>query len=98
MSLGSLAQLLYTERETGVLTILDDQKHPAGTMIFIKGDLVDAKTPTLRGTEAVYAIVRLKTGSFSFKRGPGIGSQRTIQESTMPLILDAYRRNDEQGP
>jgi len=97
MPLGSLAQLLNTERETGVLAISDEQKRPVGTMTFIKGDLIDAKTPALRGTEAVYDLVRRKTGSFSFKRGPGIGSQRTVQESTMPLILDAYRRADEQG-
>jgi hypothetical protein len=97
MSIGALVQFLNSEKETGALTLLNDRRTPLGTMIFIKGEVVDAVSPGQRGVEAVFDIVAHSEGFFSFTRKKVLDPQKTVDQQTIPLLMEAYRRIDEKG-
>ena len=67
-------------------------------MVFVKGEIFDAKTPTRRGVPAVYDIMRCKEGFFTFARGDHSNAERTILEGTITMLLEAHRIMDEEGP
>jgi hypothetical protein len=96
-SLGDVAQFLNAGKETGVLGIKDEAGQEEGTMVFEKGELIDAQSPGHRGVEAVYDLLRHKEGFFSFVRhAEDSGWDRTINQGTISLLLDVYRVIDEE--
>jgi len=98
MSIGSVSQFLNSDKESGILTVKDAMQMEIGTMVFVKGEIFDAKTPTRRGVPAVYDIMRCKEGFFTFARGDHSNAERTILEGTITMLLEAHRIMDEEGP
>ncbi|NCC51868.1 MAG: DUF4388 domain-containing protein [Spartobacteria bacterium] len=97
-SLGDVAQFLNAGKETGMLSIKDEQGEPLGRMVFDKGELVDAESQGHRGVEAVYDLLRHKDGFFSFVRqAEDSAEERTITQGTISLLLDVYRVIDEEN-
>jgi len=95
MSLGSVTQFLNSDKETGVLTIRNNENSDVGTIIIVKGDILDARASDKRGVDAVYTILGTKDGFFSFARGEQPNVERTVKQSTISLLLDAHRLMDE---
>lgn len=95
MSLGSLAQLLNTEKECGILTVTDEHKKVLGVFVFQKGEIVDARSAEHRGLDAVRHLLSSHEGHFTFRRRDQSSIPRTITESTMSILLEAYRQIDE---
>lgn len=65
-----------------------------GELHFVSGNVFNALFGGMRGAEAVYAMLRLREGSFSFD--PSFEApQRMIAESPEALLLEGMRRMDE---
>ena len=96
MSLGSVTQFLNSDKETGTLVIKDKGNSELGTLIFIKGEIVDARSPKKRGLDALYEVLRHKEGFFSFLREEPKNVEKTITQGTISLLLDAHRIMDEE--
>jgi hypothetical protein len=96
MSLGSVTQFLNSDKETGILHVKDKSNAELGTLVFIKGEIVDAKSPKKRGIDALYEILRNKEGFFSFLREEPKEVEKTITTGTISLLLDAHRIMDEE--
>lgn len=92
MGLPELVQVLFHGRKTGNLRIRAQQG--AGEIHFADGQIVNALFGNVRGTDAVYAMIKLQDGEFgldpAFKPGA-----RVINESPEALLLEGMRRLDE---
>ena len=97
MSLGSVTQFLNSDKETGILTVSENDHKRLGTMVFVEGEIVDAATSNKRGVPAVYDLLKCREGLFSFVRQAQSGVSRTVEQGTISLLLDAHRELDEQG-
>ena len=95
MSLGAVTQFLNSDKETGVLTISEDDHKRMGTMVFMGGEIIDAQTSKKRGAPAVYELLKCKKGLFAFVRQPKVDAKRTVDQGTIALLLDAHRELDE---
>ena len=98
MSIGSVSQFLNSDKESGILSVKDTNQMEVGTVLFVKGEIYDAKSATHRGVPAVYDIMRAKEGFFTFTRGDHSSDERTILEGTITMLLEAHRIMDEEGP
>ena len=96
MSLGSVTQFLNSDKETGTLLIKDKANSELGTLVFIKGEIVDARSPKKRGLDALYEVLRNREGFFSFLREEPKNVEKTITQGTISLLLDAHRIMDEE--
>ena len=96
MSLGSVTQFLNSDKETGTLLVKDKSNDEIGILVFIKGEIIDAKSPDKRGIDALYEILRNKEGVFSFLREEPKNVEKTITQGTISLLLDAHRIMDEE--
>jgi hypothetical protein len=96
MSLGSVAQFLNSDNKTGTLLVKDKSHAEIGTLVFIKGQLIDAKSPDKRGTNAFYKILRNKEGFFSFLCEEPKNVEQTIMQDIISLLLNAHQIMDEE--
>ena len=96
MSLGSVTQFLNSDKETGMLYVKDKNNVELGILVFVKGEIIDAKSPDKRGIDALYAVLRNKEGFFSFLREDPKNVEKTITQGTISILLDAHRIMDEE--
>ena len=96
MSLGSVTQFLNSDKETGTLHVRDKSNASLGTLVFIKGEIIDARSPKKRGIDALYEVLRNKEGFFSFQREEPKNVEKTITQGTISILLDAHRIMDEE--
>jgi hypothetical protein len=96
MSLGSVTQFLNSDKETGILHVKDKNNVELGTLVFVKGEIIDAKSPKKRGIDALYEVLRNKEGFFSFLREEPKNVETTITQGTISILLDAHRIMDEE--
>lgn len=96
MSLSSVTQFLNSDKETGMLYVKDKSNAELGTLVFIKGEIIDAKSSRKRGLDALYEILRNKEGFFSFLREEPKDAEKTITTGTISVLLDAHRIMDEE--
>ncbi len=94
MGLPDIVQVLWHGRKTGSLKIRSAAN--TGEIHFVEGAIYNALYSTLRGEEAVYAMLALTEGDFSLDpnfRAP----QQLVQQSPESLLLEGMRRLDEAG-
>lgn len=96
MSLGSVTQFLNSDKETGTLHVRDKNNAPLGTLVFIKGEIIDARSLKKQGIDALYEVLRHKEGFFSFQREEPKNVEKTITQGTISILLDAHRIMDEE--
>ncbi len=96
VSLGSVAQFLNSDRESGVLNVKCDIVLNSGSITFVDGEIVDATSNDKRGVDAVYQIMRCRSGHFAFSRGKKPDIERTVHEGTIALLMEAHRLIDEE--
>ncbi len=94
MGLPDMVQILSQGRKTGALKITTGSDK--GEIHFVNGDIYNANFGKLKAEEAMYAMIRLRSGDFqldpNFK-----ADQRVIQMSAEGLLLEGMRRLDESS-
>ncbi len=93
MGLPDMVQVLWHGRKTGSLKIR--AKKEGGEIHFVDGQVWNAMWGSLRGEEAVYAMLGLNEGTFALDPNYKADSQ-VIQASPEALLLEGMRRLDEQ--
>jgi len=94
MGLPEIVQVLWHGRKTGSLKIRTGTN--SGEIHFVDGAIFNGMWGTLRGEEAVYAMLTLTEGDFSLD--PSFrAAQAVIQASPEALLLEGMRRLDESG-
>src|SRR5690606_24985475 len=92
MGLADLVQLLWHGRKTGCLRIRSGGA--VGEIHFVEGAIYNAVYANLRGEEAVYAMLTLRSGDFTLDpnfRAP----KQLITASPEAILLEGMRRLDE---
>jgi hypothetical protein len=95
ISLFDLVQLFLLSGATGTLRIASSGRQ--GHFRFERGQVAGALDDLgPDGIESAYRLFTWRTGTFAFSVGTP-GSDRTIDESTEGLMMEAARRMDESG-
>lgn len=95
LRIADLIQLLNSTEQSGVLTIHDDKQQIA-KFFFVKGEIKRAEYGDLFREEAVYAVLRVRDGSFEFVRQDIEMPPDPIESRTMSMLLEGCRRADEK--
>jgi len=89
-----LFQLINAARKTGTIDITPDKGR--GMVFFREGEIVYAGYQKLRNKEAVYAIMRLKSGHFSYIKGiPDLLNTAPPLGDFMGLMMEGVQNIDE---
>jgi CheY-like chemotaxis protein len=94
VDLVEVVQLLNLGRKSGTLLLFGGSRE--GRLHLREGDVVAAACGASSGAEAFRALLGARGGSFRFEVGEAPVT-RTIHEPTGSLLLDALRREDEDG-
>jgi CheY-like chemotaxis protein len=93
VSLSSFLQLLEMDKKTCTLTVRSGRHQ--GNMYFKNGDLLDADTDDLSGTEAAFEIVSWKNVEIVIANFCTVTDPK-ISESLGFILLEGSRRQDER--
>jgi hypothetical protein len=94
MSFADVLQLLQVGRKTGYLQL--ERGIDKGWLGLESGEARSAKAGAVEGEEAFYQLASWKGASFGFASGP-LSGPPNIKTPTMPLLMEAMRRVDEQS-
>ncbi|MFH0785620.1 MAG: DUF4388 domain-containing protein [Pseudomonadota bacterium] len=94
ISIVDLLQLINSSQKTGRLDLVIDQ---GKAMIFFKeGEIIHARLLTLRNLEAVYAVVKVKSGHFAYAKGiPKELDNLQPIGGFMGILMEGLQRIDE---
>jgi hypothetical protein len=95
-SLSSVAQSLNSDKETGTLLVKDNNNTEIGTLVFVRGEIIDAKSLDKRGIDAFYNVLRNKEGFFSFLREKPKNVEKMIKQDILSLLMDAHLMMDKE--
>jgi CheY-like chemotaxis protein len=87
-----LWQMLSMNRKSGILQI--DGENFNGSIYIERGEIVSASTQNLVGEKALFRMIPLKEGKFSFLPGK-VGVRRSIFTPNQQTILEGLRHDDE---
>jgi CRP-like cAMP-binding protein len=90
---ADLIQLLGSTRKTGVLGFRRDSL--SGAVYLEDGEVVHAWTDTLQGEDAFFELATWRLARFAF-RSIRRQEPRTLKRSTMILLVEAMRRQEER--
>jgi len=96
-SMGDLIQFVHSTTKTGTLEIQCEGLAAPIYLVFELGEIIDAACDAKRSEDAVYAICRIKKGSYTFTKESRDGVSKTVNKATMSLLLDAHRIMDEES-
>ncbi|WP_321532427.1 DUF4388 domain-containing protein [uncultured Desulfuromonas sp.] len=94
LSLTSVLQLMNVERKNCVLTVQTDTDR--GELFLREGEIVAAKTATMRGKDAAYTIISWDEVRIDFLDKNYTVTQE-ISEPFMALVMEALRLKDEMA-
>ena len=92
MGVVDLLQTFEVSRKSGVAHLHDGPR--SGVLIFLDGNVIDARVGRLRGEEAVFRALIWSSGEFEVEMQP-VNDQIVIQSSTQALLMEGMRRVDE---
>jgi hypothetical protein len=92
VSLSAVLQMLHLERKSCILDVTGDGG--TGTLTLVNGELADAETDELSGTEAVYRILSWHRPQATIIEGVNL-FRHTVTLPIPLLLLEAVRRQDE---
>jgi DNA-binding response OmpR family regulator len=95
ISSGMFLQLVEMEEKTCTIRILSKSSGKQGILFFRQGELLDAKTDSLRGAEAAYEIFSWGEVSLSIQNSCQQNEKR-IHRDLQAILLEAMRLNDER--
>ena len=91
-SLIEVMQFIEIGRKTGCLYVVMEK--PFGLIYFEQGRLIYAATPTRQGREAVFELLNLKQGHFSFVLDK-TSSTKNVDLSTLEILMEWTKTVDE---
>lgn len=94
LSIGDILQLIGSSGGSGVLQIFSPYIHEPGYIYFSKGNIINARTPTAKGLDAVYALFGWLEGDYEFQERP-VPVKKVITSNRMEIILDGLRLIDD---
>jgi response regulator RpfG family c-di-GMP phosphodiesterase len=94
MDIPAIVQILGAGRKTGRITL--ENKGETAVIEMEEGRLVNAIIDDLKGEEAFYKILYWEEGSFTIDPSAEV-AERLINMSIDSLMLEGYRRMDEEG-
>lgn len=99
ISLANLVQLIGLEQKSARLTLSRVEIGQSATMLFRRGELLDAEVNGMRGNDAVVRIVNWwNAGTFKLVAlGPFEEPERTVSARMDFLLLESMRQLDEAG-
>lgn len=89
MSLFAVVEILLAKRESGLLSVSLAGQEAVGSITIHDGEVIDACHDGQRGEAAFSGLLEMKTGLFMFVRGDTGDYERTINESTVSLLMKA---------
>ena len=92
LDVAKIVSMLEPLRLTGILKLSDGKR--TGSVHFIEGAVRHAEINEIEGPDALFLLFHLKTGAFRFEVEPPT-YKRTIEGTTMALLLDGLRKMDE---
>ena len=95
MPFANVLQVLSIGRKTGVLGIR--QEELSGGIYLDNGEAVHAWTEDSQGEEAFYSLSGWTQAKFAFN-SMRREEKRTLTKATITLLMEAYRRIEENGP
>lgn len=94
ISLQSFLQLINLESKTCTLTVKDKEK--TGLIYIDKGELMNAKTGSLEGTEAAQEIILWPTNGLSIEiENSCAETEKKTKHTIMSLLMESARMKDE---
>ena len=96
LSISDLLQLLNTTKQSGILTIRNNNNESASVSIH-SGEILDAKFRKQFGEYAVYEALSLTGGHFEFLQGVPPVPENPVKKPTLNLLLNGCRMLDEIG-
>ena len=92
VSLSAVLQMLHLERKSCILDVTGDGG--SGTLTLINGELADAETDGLSGTDAAYRILSWHRPQATIIEGISL-FRHTVTIPILLLLMEAVRRQDE---
>ena len=94
ISIVDLFQLINSGKKTGVVELILDQGK--AYVLFQNGEIVHARFLKLRSEEAVFALLAIKKGHFTYTKGiPGEQKKMPTIGDFMALLMQGLQRIDE---
>ncbi len=94
VGLAALVQLLALDKESCTLTV--QSAMGAGTLYFVRGELVDAETVVAAGEEAAIEVLGWEVADVEMT-GSALHTRRAIEMPVTFLLIEAMRRRDERA-
>lgn len=94
LCLGDVMQLIGSNGSSGVLHVVSRYAPCAGVIYFDKGNPIDARSGSLTGLDAVYALFGWTEGRFKFTQ-QDVRRANTVRKSRMAIILDGLKMLDD---
>jgi len=94
LSMMEIIQTIMQFGKDGRLLIHDENEEVIATAFFREGEIIHAEFDQDEGKMAIYKMMRLETGVFEFKNDTST-IERTINQSTMSLLMEACKFKDE---
>ena len=93
--ISELIQFLNASKETGTLSITENDSPNQSKVMFSAGEIVNALCAGATGDDALSMILSFHDGFFVFKRQLQSTTERTINQSTMSLLMNLHQSRDE---
>ncbi len=94
VAVPELWQMIELNHKTGILVFHHDEER--GAVFFTSGRAVHAEYGRLTGDAAALGLLSFTGGSFQFLSDAAVPPARTIERSSVSLLLEAARRRDEK--
>jgi len=94
LSFIEVVQLLGMNRKTGVLRVSKDEE--LGQIFFDSGQIIHAEFQSLEGLEIINHLAEWEYGIYKFEPHDAPTVDKTIEKSTMDIIMDCCRHMDEK--
>lgn len=95
ISLTSFLQLLETEQKTCLIEVRS--KEQKGYIYFHQGELYSAILDSIKGEEAVYAMLMFEDVEIKIKKQLKKKFKKTVGTPLFPVLMEGMRRKDEKG-
>lgn len=96
LPMQDLVQVISQGHKTGQLKLWSEESMWECTVFFEFGEIVHATSLHAKGKDAFFETFDAKEADFSFE-DTVVPSERTIEENTMFLLMEAHRLQDEKA-
>lgn len=96
ISISDVIQLINASQKSGTLEIRKFPFRLIASLVFDKGEIIDASCNNVIGVEAVHETIRARGEEFHFEQGRVTEPKQRIQQKTMAMLMEGCRLLDEE--